>query len=1743
MARKPQAPGLSTARPVIPAPSAGLDKKLDRLLQYVPVLSAVTAYLTPDEQERLKVNSAKTLVEVLRSLPKAEEMAAVAYSGRAKRGWYRNSANAIVHIFGPEDAPRFVGLLAATSPRTKVENNLKNTLRIWKNWNGAGRPTDKRSILKIMAKSIPGNKGLKSVLPGWIGNTVRILSADDPSSVQLSGPKVNSFMHNLRGVVDEVTNDGWMAVYGGIDPNRFQGTGAGVLGKGPGYVAMNALTRKAADVVSAHTGEKWSPAEVQETVWSWVKTLYEKTTSAGQKATAAKLLKTVGLTHEEIGGTPDFATLLADGIYRQILEEGGYGRQLRDLRGTGQTDSRPAGIPSSAQGYGLAQSAFESHLRRAAARLDKVRRERNVEAGLSTAKPPLTAPSVGPVSYPAKASLEEIGYPRAKATVSGLAVRPHVPNLGSIESSSTDSTTLPGIREVPFSYFEAPPSVTEKTKNLALQIKENGEINPLIVMVDAKGPYILEGSHRYDALRILGKKSFPAVVVVDHQDGFGLSAPTSRLAAPSPGPVSLEEGFAKILANDPAISGKFIPDPSKPLGGQAQMHTLRRGDQTKREHAVIIDGRGRHLEIQGTAENVFFGPDVTKRFNDPNESIVVHHNHPDNAPEEPGYGSLSDDDLKLLGRPGVKGIWANGHQGNFNRGELTDKMRGLLDRGAENLADRITTVATIVDRVHNTLRRAVVAAMQARRVEADEINATFHQIRNQILHDAEIIDLYHNHDTAHLADYIKRAGLDEIVPRIVAALKGIFHEQVSRDRTDNRPPAALVHPGDLGTSLGVPSDITRQYRQRDIDTTRGVGPPRGEAPVAPRQGDLFEAKLGAPRRPFGGGRAREPEEEAVLNRIVPSEKSSRLPQSPREAYTAAFDDLNPIAYVTKKLAESIGTTLPADIDPYKLARLTRGSMGRGEQFLLHGTYDYETLRNNGLPLDKVLEPVKGNLDGFRAYIVAKRALELEARGVKTGVPLAEARQVVARGRNEFGPVQRELVAYQDRVLEFLRKSGIVSADGVTAMRAANRDYVPFFRMMTGEKNLGHSLGAGLKVKDPVKGIKGSERQIIDPIESIIKNTYLFIGLAERNRALRALEDLANRSAIGRDFMRRVPVKRHPIEVTAEEINRHLDREGIDEEVSDTMTIFRPNAFRPNPDEIALFRDGKRRIYNVGKEVAEAVNALDRDTINMVTRLISLPARTLRAGAVLAPEFIFRNPVRDQFSAVAFSEHGYLPVYDFVRGLGHLFKKGDVYQNWLKGGGANAAMVAIDRDYIGRNIIKLEEPSALKRVGKLVKTPIEALRMLSELFENATRLGEFNKAQSRGRSPFEGGYSAREVTLDFSRMGAQTQSVNALIAFWNAQLQGVDRAARAVKAHPFKTLLTIALSIAVPSILLWMINHDDERYKELPRWEKDYYWHIMTDNWENVTPEIAEGYPEHYTRQVGDQWQINNGTIYRIPKPFELGVLFGSVPERILDALFTNVRNPYKGIMGSIGSALLPPYLPQIMAPMIEQFANKSTFFDRPIVPGYLKDVAPKYQAQPYTSKTAKALGSLISKISESTSFASPLVIENYIRDWTGGLGMHIIQLTEGALRAAGVLAPKNDPESTLADLPVIKGFVSRFPGANSASVQDFYDTYQERKTAKSTVAFLKKTGRGELAKEELEQHATLTQEGIHKALGVQFKAIRNIYADLKMPPRDKRQIIDSIYLHMIELAKRGNANFDKTEKTYKRQEERAAVQP
>jgi len=333
-------------------------------------------FFTEPEIAKLKnTKSAASFMALTKALPEAREMATVAEAGVAKRGWYQVSAHALQNVFG-QDAPRFAGVLAATSPQSSVQSNLLNSSNIFKNWNAAGKPSDPRLFglinepgvagalmmkkpsggkmvkipetearsifkaaggddglfdlgrmqLQILGESVQGSKGIDSVLDAWVGNTLRVLNVSDNQipDLVLSGPKVDSFMRNLVGNTVEVTNDTWIANYLGIPQTAFSGSlnpSRIDPGKGPGYIAANVLTRKAADILSDRLGEKVTGPEVQEMVWSWAKAVFERSRSEGMSP--VNFIKEGRLTDAMINDTPDFSRLLNDPDlpYRNILKD------------------------------------------------------------------------------------------------------------------------------------------------------------------------------------------------------------------------------------------------------------------------------------------------------------------------------------------------------------------------------------------------------------------------------------------------------------------------------------------------------------------------------------------------------------------------------------------------------------------------------------------------------------------------------------------------------------------------------------------------------------------------------------------------------------------------------------------------------------------------------------------------------------------------------------------------------------------------------------------------------------------------------------------------------------------------------------------------------------------------------------------------------------------------------------------------------------------------------------------------------------------------------------------------------------------------------------------------------------------------------------------------------------------------------------------------------------------------------
>jgi hypothetical protein len=826
-----------------------------------------------------------------------------------------------------------------------------------------------------------------------------------------------------------------------------------------------------------------------------------------------------------------------------------------------------------------------------------------------------------------------------------------------------------------------------------------------------------------------------------------------------------------------------------------------------------------------------------------------------------------------------------------------------------------------------------------------------------------------------------------------------------------------------------------------------------------------------------------------------------------------LDKLHPILRTVRE-AEKLGVkTQEGTLNPYELARLQPGMISRGEHFLKYGTLDFKTLENKSKPLITILEPVTKDMatyKEFNTYAVAKRALEKSKQGFETGIDIKAAENTVKKLDVKYQEIFKQQGEYQKNLLKYLKDSGIINEKTYNVMLEANKDYVPFFRVL---EDLGKDGSISKSVANPLKKFKGSDKVIVDPIESIYKNTLHFVTLAERNRSLGELIKIIDQAkAIDpKAFpeVSRVKPQLTKTKLTLKEIENIVpDISKIDKTTLENLEIIRRTQQQIGKNEVAYIKDGKREIFDLGNDLGRAWKYSTETSQKLIGSIISLPARTLRAGATLAPEFFLRNAIRDTNSATIFSRNGFVLGLDTARGMMIQIKgkESKIYQDWIKSGGPQSSYVAFDRNYFSKNIAK---ELTSRPVYNLVSKPLEMLRIATEFFENATRLGEFQKAYNNSikkglnhkQAVERAGFESRNITIDFQKMGAKVGAWNAISAFFNARVQGYLKLYDTFKNPETrsKALYIAGASITLPSILLWIANHDDERYKELPQWQKDLFWIIIT----------GEG---------------KDSIAWRIPKPFELGYVFGTLPERALDFMLTKdptaIKNFIKDLAFDNATSLLP--IPDIAKPVIEAWSNKSLFTKKPIVPRSLEGVLPEYQYTEYTSETSKILGKLIRQISgDYSGISSPARIESTINNWTGTLGRTFTTVLDKALIASGVVDDPIKPSETLSDMPIIRAFVVRNPSAGSEYITTFYNKYDKVNKVFNTIDRLQKSGNFEEANKlltNLPVEATILKS-TYRLVQDNDKRVRDIYNSKLFTPNEKRQLIDELYRQMIDISK------------------------
>ncbi len=657
-------------------------------------------------------------------------------------------------------------------------------------------------------------------------------------------------------------------------------------------------------------------------------------------------------------------------------------------------------------------------------------------------------------------------------------------------------------------------------------------------------------------------------------------------------------------------------------------------------------------------------------------------------------------------------------------------------------------------------------------------------------------------------------------------------------------------------------------------------------------------------------------------------------------YTTVFDDLHPIRMAVERLLDMAARNLDvardqlglkAVNDAYKLLRLARDAYAAGHMDLLYGVHAYQSTEPQGPSLRDAMAVAFGGFGkgqwnkrietDFNAYLRSRRMVrewERFKRGEISAPPdkfsLADHQQSI-RDFEAAYPGFKEgahmVYAFLKNMLRKKRDAGLITQELYDEL-VQRDDYVPVMRDMS-DRGRGVEGGAPSR-KDKFFRIfrfRGSQRGVINPLESIGKDAYETAMIIARNDAVKALDALARAAGPdGGKFAERIPAhEMKATQVNLQEAIRSAARDAgidagdmqimlqaVDDQLGDNAVaqIWRAGDISEKGEAIIyLWENGKRIPIRLadgrfGHDMLHAIAGINRESTGWLVNILSLPSTVLRTGVTASLDFIGANYIRDQVSAWILTR-GFVPFYDGARGIYNDLTMSDVSRIYSRVGGimGGANVAAAHESRIKREVLQLRRKGIRITLNPFTR---DFWRM-TEFSETGTRLAVFDRGFKRAKndglsdweSAIEAAFIARDY-IDFGRRGSRMLAIRRLIPFFNAALQGLDRGIRGmrgkvdaqralrdaispyIKSRTGQPLSVIEKQNLRQSAQVWAyasilgliglglswLYKDDEEYEEISDYMKATHWLMRV-----------------------------NGEWVRIPKPFELAFV-SNLMERTFD---------------------------------------------------------------------------------------------------------------------------------------------------------------------------------------------------------------------------------------------------------------------
>jgi hypothetical protein len=227
--------------------------------------------------------------------------------------------------------------------------------------------------------------------------------------------------------------------------------------------------------------------------------------------------------------------------------------------------------------------------------------------------------------------------------------------------------------------------------------------------------------------------------------------------------------------------------------------------------------------------------------------------------------------------------------------------------------------------------------------------------------------------------------------------------------------------------------------------------------------------------------------------------------------------------------------------------------------------------------------------------------------------------------------------------------------------------------------------------------------------------------------------------------------------------------------------------------------------------------------------------------------------------------------------------------------------------------------------------------------------------------------------------------------------------------------------------------------------------------------LAFGDDEGY-RNATDEVRDNNFLIphtdKKIPLPKEIGFLFKSIPERLVNYYRRYGTDEEQSILNLLGTIVkggfsaygTPNATPAQIKPILENMTNYSFFLQRELESASMQRLDPSQRSTGSTSELAKAIGAFSQKLGEAAGTksleVSPIKVDNLLRGLFGIAGSSTLLMTDALINPSR-------PDRPLYQMPFASLFLYNTEGGRAKN--EFYDLQNKVSQADMTFKSMQET--------------------------------------------------------------------------------------